>query len=282
MISPKPSWRFSFTDHRGLMMSGPNDISVFSRSPAPVSRASMRHTYRVRLATSASDVQASQALRFTVFNLELREGLAESFELGLDQDSFDRVCDHLLVEEVESQKLVGSYRLQTGSRAGQELGYYSAQEFDFAPYESIRSELIELGRACVDRDHRHLAVLVLLWRGIAAYARNHQARYLIGCSSVTSQKPAVGASVYRLLQPHLAEPSWRTVPLPELGCALDGVADEPVKVPKLLSAYLTIGAKICGPPAIDRAFKTIDFLTFLDLESVPARTADRYLRDGKA
>src|SRR6202012_5713025 len=32
---------------------------------------------------------------------------------------------------------------------------------------------------------------------------------------------------------------------------------------KLLRAYLAIGAKICGPPAIDREFGTIDFLTLL-------------------
>jgi len=48
-------------------------------------------------------------------------------------------------------------------------------------------------------------------------------------------------------------------------------------VPKLLMAYLSIGAKICGPPAIDREFKTIDFLTLLDLDSLPASTVQRYL-----
>src|SRR5688572_6939108 len=110
-------------------MSGPNDISVFSRRAASITGPSARHTYRVRLAMSVQDVRASQALRFEVFNLELQEGLAGSYASGLDQDPFDLICDHLLVEEVDSQKVVGSYRLQTGSRAAQELGYYSAQEF---------------------------------------------------------------------------------------------------------------------------------------------------------
>jgi putative hemolysin len=35
----------------------------------------------------------------------------------------------------------------------------------------------------------------------------------------------------------------------------------------LLSAYLSLGAWICGPPALDRDFKTIDFLTLMDLQS---------------
>ena len=49
------------------------------------------------------------------------------------------------------------------------------------------------------------------------------------------------------------------------------------KIPKLLGAYLSLGAKICGPPALDPVFKTIDFLTMLDLEALPQATVDRYL-----
>ena len=236
-----------------------------------------RLTYRARLAAGPDDVRASQVLRFAIFNLELREGLPESFITGRDEDRFDAVCDHLLVEEVEQGKLVGSYRLQTGTEAARHLGYYSEQEFDFRPYEASRAEMIELGRACVHRDHRNLAVLGLLWRGIAAYARERAGRYLIGCSSLTSQDPAHGAFVYALLRPrHLASASWRTRPWPGLQCA-EEATPAPFKVPKLLSAYLAIGAKICGPPALDREFRTIDFLTLLDLKSVPARTAARYL-----
>jgi len=47
---------------------------------------------------------------------------------------------------------------------------------------------------------------------------------------------------------------------------------------KLLRAYLAIGAKICGPPAIDREFGTIDFLTLLDLNSLPAIVRPHFLR----
>jgi len=47
------------------------------------------------------------------------------------------------------------------------------------------------------------------------------------------------------------------------------VSDEGAKIPKLLRAYLTIGARICGPPAMDREFGTIDFLTLLDLANIP-------------
>src|SRR6266704_761580 len=95
------------------------------------------------------------------------------------------VCDHLIVEYLPSRQVVGTYRLQTGVAAGSNLGYYSEREFDFCPYEAIRSELVELGRACIHCDHRSTDVLYLLWRGIAGYALRQRARYLIGCSSLT-------------------------------------------------------------------------------------------------
>jgi putative hemolysin len=234
--------------------------------------------YTTRLARDVSEIRAAQALRFAVFNLELNEGLAESLETGLDADPFDEVCDHLLVEHVETGEIVGTYRLQTGLTAAAQRGYYSEQEFDFSAYEPIRAELIELGRACVHQQHRNLVVLGLLWKGIASYARERGGRYLCGCSSITSQDPTVGASAYAdLYRKHLVEPPWRTKPLPAFDCPLNQLAEEAPKIPKLLRAYLSIGAKICGPPALDRQFKTIDFLTLLDLHALPALARARFL-----
>lgn len=128
------------------------------------------------------------------------------------------------------------------------------------------------------KQHRNLNVLGLLWRGIAEYARSRGGRYLCGCSSLTSQEPAVGASAYsELLRKHLAAPEWRTRPLPAYCCPLETLAEESPKIPKLLRAYLSLGAKICGPPALDRQFKTIDFLTLLDLHAMPALVRARFL-----
>ena len=101
---------------------------------------------------------------------------------------------------------------------------------------------------------------------------------MIGCSSLTSQEPAAGASAYtELCRNHLADLPWRTEPLPSHECPLDAVTEESVSIPKLLRAYLTVGAKICGPPALDRQFKTIDFLTLVDLEALSPAARARFL-----
>lgn len=237
-----------------------------------LARRGGRASYSVRIARSLADVQAAQTLRFMVFNVELEEGLESSYLTCRDEDPFDAVCDHLLVE-CEGE-VVGTYRMQSGKNAAGQLGYYSAQEFDLTSFEPLRPELIELGRACVHREHRNLTVLGLLWRGIAAYARERDCRYLVGCSSLTSQNPQEGAALFRILSlRHLAPPEIMTRPLPGWACPLELSEAPAPRIPKLLSAYLSLGAKICAPPAIDREFKTIDFLTLLDLQALPAGSA---------
>jgi putative hemolysin len=252
-------------------------VPVHSASPKAAPVFLRQGPYLVRFATTGADRLAACRLRFMVFNIELREGLESSFHTGYDSDEFDPVCDHLLVEHAMTGQVVGTYRLQTGTMARANLGYYSEREFDFAPYEAVRSQVIELGRACIHSQHRSSEVLELLWHGIARYAVEHGGRYLLGCCSLTSQDPREGAAVYKYLKDYQVEPAQRTDPQPAFAmrsCSPDGV---PAKVPKLLRTYLAIGARICGPPAIDREFKTIDFLTLLDLAGLHPRIRSRFL-----
>ena len=234
----------------------------------------VKPSYQARLATTPAEIQQAQALRFDVFNLELNEGLVESFDSGLDMDAFDAVCAHMIVQHIGTNEIVGTYRMQTGSSAKQHLGYYSEREFDFTPFEPKRAEMLELGRACISEKHRNFTVLNLLWKGIAAYAESQKARYLIGCSSLTSQNKALGVAAYQMMAANQATAAWQTRPQPGFECIAEPAAERP-KIPRLLSAYLALGASICSPPAIDRAFKTIDFLTMLDAHSPNVLTLQR-------
>lgn len=234
-------------------------------------RSVTRPHYRVQRAATRAEVEAALRLRYEVFNVELEEGLESSHATGKDEDEFDAVCEHLLVTSGPANEVVGTYRMQTGAMAQRHLGYYSAQEFDFSPYEAIRPQLLELGRACVHQDHRTLAVISLLWRAIAEYAAEHGARYLIGCSSLTSQDARLGHAMYRrFCRGSLAPPDLRTVPRPAFALPDIAPLEDCPSPPKLLRTYLGLGARICGPPAMDREFKTIDFLTVMDCRKLPA------------
>ncbi|MGB6689309.1 MAG: GNAT family N-acyltransferase [Terracidiphilus sp.] len=273
--------------------SPPVEVSLPVHSPQPTPVGPRIHAevgrYRLRLAHSVEDRNAACRLRFKVFNIELGEGLESSYETGLDSDQFDLFCEHLLVEDKVERRIVGTYRMQSGATAARNLGYYSEQEFDFAPYEPLRRATLELGRASIDRDHRTPEVLTLLWRGIAQYATDMGLRYLIGCSSLNSKDPREGWQMYRQLEHYRVAPEFETVPTAAYACPSEheGECSQPSpcpqdlpaspKVPKLLKTYLAIGARICGPPAWDREFGTIDFLTLLDLELLSPSARNRFL-----
>jgi putative hemolysin len=260
--------------------SSPAVVPVRQDVSAPPSRKDIRLEAGpsvARLALTEAERTATFRLRFLVFNLEMNEGLESAYADGYDRDRYDDVCDHLIVEEKGTGAIIGTYRLQMGDVAGRNYGYYSEQEFCFAPYESMRSQIVELGRACIHRDHRSPEVLHLLWRGIARYSLANGGRYMMGCCSLNSVDPVAGHAVYESLRNCMVEPELRTVataaytlPRPEIEFAEE-------RAPKLLRAYLTIGAKICSEPAIDREFGTIDFLTLLDLQTLHPRVAQRFL-----
>ena len=236
-------------------------------------------SFSVSLVQNVADLEECQRLRYQVFNRELGEGLAASEGTGLDRDRFDWVCDHLMVRDVATGMLVGTYRMQTGYRAQGNIGYYSEQLFDFAPFEPIRGELLELGRACVHSDYRNTTALAMLWKGIASYAALCNARYMIGCSSITSQDESEGAALFEELRAkYLAPEDLRTLPKEPHRCraAVSESHTAFPEPPRLFRAYLDISARLCGPPAIDREFGTIDFLTLLDLQVIPPRLRTRF------
>lgn len=228
--------------------------------------------YTVRFARSVEDLDQIERLRFQVFNLELGEGLDSAFATGRDHDEHDPHFHHLLIACGASGEIVGTYRLQTSEMAERRGGYYSAGEFDLGrlPHEFLASA-VEVGRACVARGYRNGRVLNLLWRGLALYLLRNQKRHVFGCCSLTSQDPALGqATMVFLEREGHVHPSLYAPPLPGLGCAGADPASAAtqVHIPPLFQSYLNLGAKIFGPPAIDRHFKTIDFLVALDVAAL--------------
>jgi putative hemolysin len=244
----------------------------------PAGEVARSGEFIARLAATQEQRDAIYRLRFNVFNLELKEGLDSAFSSGRDVDEFDHFCDHVLIEHAPSGEIVGTYRMQSGAVASRAAGYYSEREFDFAPYRQLASQIVELGRACIVREFRSYEVLALLWRAVALYAKMNNARYLIGCSSVTSQDAAVGWAMYERLRRYEVAYELRTNPTSAYALPKSSAEGAEVRIPKLLRAYLAVGAKICAPPALDREFKTIDFLTLLDMKSMSVTARAHFFR----
>ncbi len=238
----------------------------------------VRGEFGLRFAHSERDLEACLRLRFEVFNLELGEGLAESDTTGLDRDAYDEQCNHMMVVEESAARVIGTYRMHTAEMDEAGCGFYSGDEFDLSGIpESIVRKAIELGRACIANEHRSKTVLFLLWRGLMAYLLWNRKRYLFGCSSLTSQDPSEGMRAWSWLEREgHVHPDLVTPTRSAYACEVDpeqgrhGVFDPP----KLFRTYLRHGAKITSPPAMDRFFGTIDFLTLLDSQEFDARLSE--------
>lgn len=233
--------------------------------------------YTVRWARDEADLDAVLALRFQIFNLEMGEGLSESFATGRDRDPFDAWCHHLMVSDAESGQLVGTYRAHTRAMADAGLGWYSNTLFDLTTLpDDLLAVAAETGRACIAAHHRTGRVLFLLWKGLANYLTHNRCAHMFGCTSLTSQDPEEGLAVLDWLEANgYAHDAWHVEPQPGHACVVDtehSISTMPeVNLPQLMRIYLHNGCKILGPPAIDRAFKTIDFMTILTIREMEER-----------
>ncbi|MTI86696.1 MAG: GNAT family N-acetyltransferase [Balneolaceae bacterium] len=241
------------------------------------------HKYTVRLAVNRQEVEKALQLRFQVFNLELGEGLESSFKNRMDEDEYDDQCDHLLVIEKDSNAVIGTYRMQDSEMAHNGNGFYTANEFEINQLSSdILGDAVELGRACVHKDHRNGRVLYLLWRGLAHYLIHTKKRFLFGCCSLTTQDPEEGKQVYSYLQQNdYIHPSIQIDVHPKYQCldeARGVLKPEAVELPKLFQLYLDVGTTVCSAPALDQVFKTIDFFILMDIKNLSDQTKTLFFR----
>ncbi|MFK8028639.1 MAG: GNAT family N-acetyltransferase [Gammaproteobacteria bacterium] len=233
--------------------------------------------YRLLFARTKQNLDDIARLRFEVFNLELQEGLSESWLTCRDWDEYDEHCHHLMVVDQASNEVVGTYRMQTHPMASKGSGFYSDTEFQLHTLgEEFLTSSVELGRACIAHAHRNSRVLYLLWRGLAAYMLHNQQRYFFGCCSLTSQDPSEGWHVMQYLRnKDLLHDSLKVLPRANMACFKEPFEPEPllepVRLPRLMRRYMDYGARIAGDPVIDRKFKTIDYLAVFDMHSISPR-----------
>ena len=244
----------------------------------PVSRTRIGEVsdgkYIAKMVENAAEFESVLRLRFEVFDREL--SLEQTPSGGLDFDEYDLQCNHIVVIEKATGETVGTYRLNTFEGARNVEGFYAFGEFGIEdlPFEMLHKS-VELGRACIAGEHRNSRVLFLLWRVLAKFLEQNEKRYFFGCCSIFTQDGEVAAKVFHQMKTdgHLHE-TIEVKPRPEKICMpenFDPATSEAIELPALINIYLRIGAKICGEPAIDREFGTVDYFVIFDLEEINAK-----------
>lgn len=231
----------------------------------------------VKTANTVEELKEAFRLRYQVF---YREMIGVSRKKGLDIDEYDALCDHLVIVEKRTGKIVGTYRLNCSLYSDH---FYSAREFDLSRILAAPGVKLELGRACIHKDYRKGIVISLLWRGIADYMAATNSQILFGCASVKVDQPREAALLYRhffetnRFTPEYSAPPTPAYTMPKLDFWIASRQDDLTDVerveaesliPPLCRAYLKIGAFLGGKPAWDEEFRCIDFLTVLHREDL--------------
>ncbi|MCD1257448.1 GNAT family N-acetyltransferase [Paenibacillus athensensis] len=240
----------------------------------------------VSLARTPEDIEQAQRLRYRVFAEEERNMRLLRND-GLETDAYDAFCDHLIVKDLDTEAVVGTYRLLTGDRAAAGIGFYSQTEFDFGPFARHQLTTLELGRSCIAPAYRGGKTINLLWEGIAAYLSSCRCEYLIGCASIHPANQDELNAIYTLLRRKgVLTDRFGIRPLPSH--RIDGLAELAGewtekelfrKLPPLLKGYQWLGAQIGGEPAYDALFDTVDFFIVLHKDQVTARYKKRFMQD---
>lgn len=248
-----------------------------------------------RLARNSREIDAAQSVRYRVFVEEMNAKLpAAAMHLQRDFDSYDEICDHLLVidnaieGEIE-EKIVGTYRLLRQQVAMENGGFYSASEFDIEPLlrRHPDKQFMELGRSCVLPDYRTKRTVQLLWQGNWAYSLKYGMGAMFGCASFPGIDPQEHALALSFLhQSSLVKEEWMVSARSDLYRNMDLLALEEVDprqaflaMPPLVKGYLRLGAMIGDGAVIDQAFNTTDVLIVLPIAVISGRYTNHFGTD---
>ena len=228
------------------------------------------------IAESGSGVREAQRLRWRVFARDGGAQLASATD-GIDADAFDPHCAHVLVRDVVTDQVIGTYRILTGASSLTAGGFYSETEFDLDRLQHLRPRIAELGRSCVDPDYRSGAVIALLWGAIGDYIASKNCDVLIGCASVSMSDGGhtAAALFHQLTSSALAPLEYRVTPRTPVDLPAADLTRR-IAVPPLVKGYVRAGAWVCGAPHWDPDFNTADFFMMLQLGQLEQRYARRY------
>jgi putative hemolysin len=245
----------------------------------------------VRIAVTAAEIDAAQALRYRVFYQDMgaRPNAAMAAK-GRDFDAFDAVADHLLVVDHAigpgPEGVVGTYRLIRSEAAASIGRFYSADEYDLTPVLNSAGQVMELGRSCVHPNYRNRNVMQMLWRGIAAYVFLHRIELMFGCASLPGTEPdAIADELTYLYYHHLAPPALRLRALPHRYIEMRRIDRDELnhkqalaKLPPLIKGYLRLGGFIGDGAVIDAQFNTTDVAVVVKTDLVTEKYYKHYER----
>ena len=191
----------------------------------------------------------------------------------IDIDIYDKFSEHLVVtDKLKSKnKVIGTYRLLTKDMMPSNFDFYTSSEFDISKLKKFTSNILEVGRSCVDKSYRNGRIIKLLWRGLAREIVVRNIEIVIGCASfpTTDQNQIVEELSY-LKHYHSPPKDFDTLPVDSKALQFQILSKKKLnskrifkRLPPLIKAYIRTGAWFGSGAVVDKEFKTIDVCVVL-------------------
>ena len=229
--------------------------------------------YTIKIADTEAEVDAALKLRYKVFKEEL--GRDFKFDDEKEKDRYDDQSHHLIVINNEDQSIIGTYRLQTYEMAQDGHGFSSEEKFHIENLQAnVLQNAVEVGRACISKEHRSGRILFFLWKGFAEYLTHFKKRYLFGYAALDNTRIDVAMNTFHHLKSEgYLHPEYQIEPKESYKIKGYKKPDLPgeIDVPPLLRNYLDVGCHICGEPSFYEKNKLSHFIILLDVENISNR-----------
>ncbi len=234
----------------------------------------IRGRYRARLAVTADDLAAAQALRWQAFRV--KRGMGD--DGGRDADAYDEICAHVLVEDQATGDLVACYRLLPLADGDHIDRSYSAQYYNLSALRRYRGPMVEMGRFCMKPGVTDPNVLRLAWAAMGRYVEAHKVELLFGCSSFMGTETEAYLDAFAMLKDrHLAPRRWLPrVKAPDvfrfarlLRRRKPDDKKALLSMPPLLRSYLMMGGWVSDHAVVDRDLNTLHVFTGLEIRAIP-------------
>ena len=225
--------------------------------------------YRARYASSQIDVLAAQSLRYQCFNLSNKD--------ELDIDDFDALCQHVLIENLETEKLICCYRILKFDSGKNISSSYSSQFYDLKVIENFTEPMIEVGRFCIDPEVNDPSIVLTAWAALAQIVDHNETELLFGCSSFEGiEKEKYFDSFALLRDRYMAPDHWRPkIKAAQVFCYSKDLIYKVDKkkallnMPPLLKTYLSMGAWVSDHAVVDLNMQTLHLFTGMEISKIP-------------
>ncbi|MFV0408880.1 MAG: GNAT family N-acetyltransferase [Paracoccus sp. (in: a-proteobacteria)] len=231
--------------------------------------------YRARIAESGKDLRAAQHLRWQAF-WEAR-GLSRDGQV--DADEFDHICQHMLIEDQRSGRLLATFRFMLLGDGDELERSYSAGHYDLSALRDFAGPMVEMGRFCTLPGLGDPNVLRIAWGAMTRYVDDRGVKLLFGClafdgADAEGHRDALALLAARYLGPGRWQPGIKASSVFRFSRELRDLRPDlrraQAGLPPLLRTYLIMGGWVSDHAVIDDELNTLHVFTGLEIDAVPA------------